>query len=246
MSEQQIIVLDTAEDAYVRAAEEIAYVAGEAVCMHGEFMFCLAGGSTPAKVYDLMATRFRLSIDWKEVQFFWGDERCVPPEDEASNFAMANRTMLSKLEIKPSQIHRIHGEETPEEAARLYEEELRARFGIDEGDLPRFDLMLLGLGGNRHTASLFPGSPALKEDSRLAVPVEVDDRHRWRVTLTPPVLNNSSQVIFLVAGEEKAEAVKDVIEGNSSVEQVPAKIVAPDDGGILWILDKAAASLLSK
>ncbi len=246
MSEREIIILDSAEDAYVRAAEEIAHVAGEAICTHAEFLFCLAGGSTPAKVYELMASRFHLSIDWKEVQFFFGDERCVPPDDAASNFAMASRTVLSKLDLKLTQVHRIRGEEAPAKAAELYEDELRRSFGIGEGELPRFDLILLGLGDNRHTASLFPGSPAIHENERLAVAVEVEDRHRNRVTLTPAVINNAERVMFLVTGEGKAEAVKDVIEGSTSVEQAPAKIVAPTDGVALWILDRAAASLLSK
>jgi 6-phosphogluconolactonase len=246
MSEREIIVLDSAEEAYVRAAEEITHVAGEAICTHAEFLFCLAGGSTPEKVYELMATRFRLSIDWKEVQFFFGDERCVPPDDAASNFAMANRTMLSKLELRPAQIHRIRGENPPERAAELYEQELRQCFGLADGEFPRFDLILLGLGENRHTASLFPGGPAIHEHERLAVAVEVDDQHRSRVTLTPAVLNNAERVMFLVTGEGKAAAVKDVIEGGTSVEQAPARIVAPEDGVTLWILDRAAASLLSR
>ena len=120
MSEKQIIVLDDLQALYVRAAEEITHFAGEAICTHGEFTLCLSGGSTPAATYELMATRLKLSVDWKEVQFFWGDERCVPPTDPASNYEMANRTMLSKLALNPSQIHRIRGEDTPADAARDY------------------------------------------------------------------------------------------------------------------------------
>src|SRR5579872_3596921 len=134
MSERQIIILDTPEELFVRAAEEIAHVAGEAICMHGEFNLCLTGGTTPERTYDLLATRFELSVDWKEVQFYWGDERCVPPNDPASNFGMANRTMLSRLDLRPSQIHRIRGEDPPEQAALAYEEELRTAFGIEEGE----------------------------------------------------------------------------------------------------------------
>lgn len=246
MSEREIIILDSAEEACIRAAEEIAHVAGEAICTHAEFLLCLAGGSTPTRVYELMATRFRLSVDWKEVQFFFGDERCVPPDDAASNFAMVSRAMLSRLELKPTQIHRIRGEETPDKAAELYEDELRSSFGIGEGELPRFDLILLGLGTNRHTASLFPGSATIHENERLAVAVEVEDQYRNRVTLTPAVINNAVRVMFLVTGEGKAEAVRDVIEGNASVDEAPAKVVAPTDGVALWILDRAAAGLLSK
>src|SRR5437879_690541 len=126
MSARQIIVLDTPDDVYVRAAEELTHLAGEAVCMHGEFRLCLAGGSTPQATYALLASRFHHSIDWSEVQFFWGDERCVPPSDAASNFGMADHTMLSKLGLHSEQIHRMRGEDLPVDGARAYEAELRA------------------------------------------------------------------------------------------------------------------------
>jgi 6-phosphogluconolactonase len=245
MSERQIIILETAEELFVRAAEEIAHVAGEAICMHGEFNLCLTGGTTPSRTYDLLATRFELSVDWKEVQFYWGDERCVPPDDPASNFGMANRTILSKLKIKPEQIHRVYGEHPPEQAAREYEDELRNRFNLGDGEFPRFDLMLLGLGDNCHMLSLFPGIPALHEQHRLVVPVEVEDKNPRRVTMTAPVMNNSARIMFLVSGENKAAAVKRVLEGNDDPERVPAHLVAPKDGVVIWMMDKAAASQLS-
>lgn len=245
MAEPELVILDDAQALYVHAAEEIAHFAGEAVCMHGEFSLCLSGGSTPEATYELMAERFHLSVDWKEVHFFWGDERCVPPEDPASNFAMAKRTMLNRLELRPDQIHRIRGEEPPEQAARDYEKDLRSFFNLDEGELPRFNLMLLGLGDNVHTASLFPGIPALHESERIAVAVEVDAPQRHRVTLTAPVINNSMRVMFLVAGENKAAAVKSAIEGPRDPDRFPAQLVAPDDGDVIWLLDRAAASLLS-
>jgi 6-phosphogluconolactonase len=246
MSERQIIILDTAEELFVRAAEEIAHVAGEAICMHGEFNLCLTGGSTPARTYDLLATRFELSVDWKEVQFYWGDERCVPPDDPASNYGMANRTMLSKLKVKPQQIHRMRGEDKPQDAAREYEAELRSRLSLEDGEFPRFDLMLLGLGENCHMLSLFPGVPQLHEEHRLVVPVEVEDKVRHRVSMTVPVMNNSARIMFLVSGEKKAAAVKRVLEGQDDPERVPAHLVAPKDGVVIWMMDKAAASQLSK
>lgn len=245
MAEPQLIILDDAQSLYVHAAEEIVHFAGEAVCTHGEFSLCLSGGSTPAATYELMAERFRLSVDWKEVQFFWGDERCVPPQDPASNFGMANRTMLSRLGLRPDQIHRIRGEEPPEQAARDYEEELRSCFGLDEGEFPRFNLMLLGLGDNVHTASLFPGIPALHERERIAVAVEVEAPQPHRVTLTAPAINNSARVMFLVAGASKADAVKAALEGPRDPDRFPAQLVAPDNGEVIWLLDRAAASLLS-
>src|SRR5271163_230669 len=145
MPEAKIIVLDNPELLFVRAAEEITHIAGDSICTHGEFTFCLTGGNTPASTYDLLATRLHYNIDWSGVQFFWGDERCVALDDPASNFAMAKRTMLDKLELQPGQIHRMRGEDPPEEGARLYEEELRKAFGLEAGALPSFNLVLLGL-----------------------------------------------------------------------------------------------------
>lgn len=245
MTEPKLIILDDAQSLYVHAAEEIVHFAGEAVCMHGEFSLCLSGGSTPASTYELMAERFRLSVDWKEVQFFWGDERCVAPDDPGSNYGMANRTMLSQLGLRPDQIHRIRGEESPEEAARIYEEEIREFFGLGEDEFPRFNLTLLGLGENVHTASLFPEIPALHETGRIAVPVEVDAPQRHRVTLTAPAINNSARVMFLVAGTEKAEAVKSALEGPRDPNRFPAQLIAPSNGEVIWMLDRAAAALLS-
>jgi 6-phosphogluconolactonase len=246
MSERQIIILDTAEELFVRAAEEIAHIASEAICMHGEFTVALTGGTTPARTYELLGTRFELSVDWKEVQFYWGDDRCVPPTDPSSNYGMANRTLLSKLKIKPEHIHRIRGEDKPEDGAREYEVELRKNFNLADGQFPRFDLMLLGLGDNCHMLSLFPGIPAIHEEHRLVVPVEVEDKIRHRVTMTAPVMNNSARIMFLVSGENKAAAVKRVLEGNDNPEQVPAHLVAPKDGVVMWMMDKPAAGKLSK
>jgi 6-phosphogluconolactonase len=245
MAEPKLIILDDAQSLYVHAAEEIAHFAGEAICTHAEFMLCLTGGSTPAATYELLAERFRLSVDWKEVQFFWGDERCVPANDPASNFGMANRTMLSRLDLRPEQIHRIRGEDPPEQAAREYEEDLRTSFGIGEGEFPRFNLTLVGMGDNVHVESLFPGSPALHERRRLAIAVEVDAPQRHRVTITPPVLNNSARVMFLVQGAAKAAAVKSALEGPRDPDRYPAQIIDPPHGEVIWLLDRPAASLLS-
>ncbi|HEY2524388.1 MAG TPA: 6-phosphogluconolactonase [Candidatus Binataceae bacterium] len=246
MAKPKLIILDDAQSLHVHAAEEIAHFASEAICIHAQFTLCLSGGSTPAATYALLAERFRLSVDWKEVQFFWGDERCVPPDDPASNFAMANRTMLSRLDLRPEQIHRIRAEDPPEQAAHAYEEELRASFGIGAGEFPRFDLVLVGLGENVHVESLFPGHPALHEHERIVVAVEVDGvPQRHRVTITPPVLNNSARVMFLVEGEGKAEAVRSALEGPRDPDRFPAQIIDPPHGEVVWLLDRAAASLLS-
>src|SRR5271156_934717 len=175
MRKPNLIILDDPQAVIVRAAEELTHISGEAICTHAQFTLALSGGSTPVEMYELLAARFRLSVDWKEVQFFFGDERCVPPEDPSSNYGMANRAMLAPLGIRPAQIHRIRGELKPADGARAYEQELRGFFALGEGELPRFDLVLLGLGANAHTASLFPGDPAIHESARMAVAVEVDD-----------------------------------------------------------------------
>ena len=246
MSPNQLIIMDDAQALYVRAAEEIAHFAGEAICTHGEFTLCLTGGMTPAATYELLATRFQLSVDWKEVQFFWGDERCVPPDDPASNFGMANRTMLSKLALRPEQIHRIRGENDPGQAASEYDHELRRSLRTDEpGEYPSFDLMLLGLGENAHVASLFPHHPALHEKNRLAVAVEVDATPKQRISLTMPLINHAERVLFLVSGENKAAAVKNVLQGSVDPEQYPAQFVKPNNGQVVWLMDRAASSRLT-
>ncbi|SRR5579875_147605 len=246
MNQAQLVVLDDAQALCVRAAEEIVHLAGEAICTNGEFTLCLTGGTTPTAAYELMASRFQLSVDWKEVQFFWGDERCVPPDDPASNYGMAYRTMLSKLPLRPEQIHRIHGEDNPAKAASEYENELRRSFGLtDSSDLPSFNLLLLGLGENAHIASLFPHDPALREKTRLVVAVDVEATPSKRVSLTLPVINNADRIMFMVSGEKKAEAVKQVLQGPSDPERYPAQLVKPRNGQIVWLIDRAAASQLT-
>ncbi|HEX4211658.1 MAG TPA: 6-phosphogluconolactonase, partial [Candidatus Binataceae bacterium] len=241
MSEPKIIVLDDAQALYKRAAEEIVHLSGDAICTHAEFTLCLSGGSTPAAVYELLGSRFLLSVDWNEVQFFWGDERCVPPDNDKSNYHMTQRTLLSKLPIKPLQIHRIRGEEAPAKAAQLYEEEIGNHFG--SAGFPRFDLCLMGLGENSHTASLFPHNPVLHETEHIACAVEVDDpTERHRVTLTAPVFNQAANVIFLVSGESKAQAVWNVLKGPRNLEEFPAQLIKPANGELIWLLDRAAAS----
>ncbi|MGO9063077.1 MAG: 6-phosphogluconolactonase [Candidatus Binataceae bacterium] len=245
MGKPQIIVLDDSAALFVRAAEEIVHISGESICTHGQFSLALTGGNTPADVYSLIATRFHLSVDWNAVHLFWGDERCVPPDDPASNYAMVHRTMLSKLTLDPNQIHRMRGEDEPEQGAREYETELKEFFSLEEGEFPRFHLILLGLGDNVHIASLFPGHPAIHENERLAVAVEVDAPQRHRVTLTPPVLNNAARIMFIVSGQNKAEAVKLALEGPRDPDRYPAQIIDPGNGEVMWLLDRPAASLLS-
>jgi len=245
MAKPDLVILDDNKALTTRAAEEIAHISGEAICTHGEFTICLTGGTTVGDVYRLMADRFHLSVDWKAVRFFWGDERCVAPDSPDSNYGLANKTMLSKLTLQPSQVHRIRGEDEPGPAARGYEDVLRQAFSLDEGELPRFDLVLLGVGGNAHIASLFPHTQAIHESKRLAIAVEVDAPQRHRITLTAPVFNNAARVMLIVSGANKARAIKNILQGPRNPAEYPAQLIDPADGDVIWLMDKAAASLLT-
>ena len=246
MTEPKLIILNDAHELYVRAAEEIAHITGEAICTHGEFTFCLSGGSTPAATYDLLATRFHLSVDWKEVQFYWGDERCVPPDQRREQLrdGESHDAEQARAQARPGSSdarRRSAGAPRPP----LTKINCANASASATSEFPRFDLVMLGLGDNRHTASLFPGDPAIHETQRMVVAVEVDAEPRRRLTFTPPVINNAQRVMFLVAGQGKAAAVKDVLEGPRDPDKFPAQLVAPADGEVIWMLDKAAASLLS-
>ncbi len=222
------------------AAKLFVQSAQDAVSSRGRFIVALSGGSTPKSLYSLLSGPGYLSkVDWEKTDLFWGDERMVPPTDTRSNFRMAEETLLHKVSAN---IHRIRGEDEPEDAALACEDELRGTFMLERsGDIPRFDLVLLGVGDDGHTASLFPGSPSLLERNRLAVPVREKDPPR--VTLSFPVLNNASSVVFLVAGEGKAEVVAHIIEENNT-RGYPAGMVSPVRGKSIWLLDRAAASRL--
>ncbi len=199
----------------------------------------LAGGSTPKAAYGILARDYAETVDWGRVHAFFGDERTVPPGHEDSNYRMAREALLDRVPV--GGVHRMRGELPPDEAAASYEEELRAFFG-DEGP-PRFDLILLGLGEDGHTASLFPETSALEVTDRLVVANPVLKLDTTRITLTAPVLNAARAVIFLVAGESKAEALKEVLEGDADPRRYPAKLVQPADGPT-WMVDRSAAQRL--
>lgn len=245
MGKPELLILDDKKALATRAAEEIAHISGEAICTHGEFTICLTGGTTVGEVYSLMADRFHLSVDWKAVRFFWGDERCVAPDSPDSNYGLAYKTLLSKLTLQPSQVHRIRGEDEPEAAARSYENTLREAFSLDQGEWPRFDLVLLGVGDNAHIASLFPHTDAVRESKRLALAVEVDAPQRHRISLSAPVFNNAARVMLIVSGANKAQAIKNILQGPRNPAEYPAQLIDPTDGDVLWLMDKAAASRLS-
>ncbi|GCF07063.1 6-phosphogluconolactonase [Dictyobacter arantiisoli] len=228
------------------AAEYIVRVAQESIAARGRFMLALSGGSTPRKLYAMLAEEpYRNQIDWSKVEFFWSDERCVPSDDAESNYHLAQQVMLSKLQVAESQIHRVPADEADRDAASLaYAQEMQRAFGTT--GVPRFDLIQLGMGPEGHTASLFPHQASLEESDRLVMPVTVPKPPPPRLTFTPVLLNAAIHTLFLVTGAEKEEAVQAVIEGPYQPEEYPAQIVRPTAGEVTWMFDTAAAARLSK
>lgn len=224
------------------AAEHFVTLAEEAIAARGRFAVALSGGSTPRATYALLATEeFATRVDWSHVHVFWGDERCVPPDHPESNFRLADEALLSRVPVPSGNIHRVRGEMEPEATAQAYAAELHAFFGVP---WPRFDLVLLGMGNDGHTASLFPGLAALHETARpiVAVTAHYQDRPAQRVTLTPPAINAARQVLFLVTGAAKAEILRAVLEGPD--RRFPAQQIRPTSGHLIWLVDIAAAGRL--
>jgi 6-phosphogluconolactonase len=243
----EIQIVANADALYQAAAAEFVHQAGEAVEAKGACTVALSGGSTPKGLYGLLADdpAWRGQVPWDNMHVFWGDERHVPPDHPDSNYRMAYEAMLSKVPIPPANVHRIKSEHPDaRQAADDYEQTLQAFFHLAAGQLPRFDLIFLGLGPEGHTASLFPGTKALHETSRLVVSTWVGKLFTERITLTPPVLNNAACVIFLVSGGDKALPLKAVLEGPDEPEQLPAQLFRPSHGRLLWLVDRAAARLL--
>ena len=231
-----------------RATELIVQTAMAAVKEKGVFTISLAGGSTPKALYGLLATDpvFKSQMPWDKTQFFFGDERHVPPDQSESNYRMANETMLSKVSLRPEQVHRVKGEVPDAEKAALeYEQALRSHFKLAPGQLPRFDVVLLGMGEEGHTLSLFPGTKALHDNGRLVMSNWIGKLYTQRVTITAPVANNSGLAIFMITKADKALALKGVLEGPFEPEQLPSQLIQPKNGKLLWLLDTTAASKLA-
>jgi 6-phosphogluconolactonase len=225
-------------------AERIAELTKAIQKSKGYFAIALSGGSTPKPLYEALATPpLSYKIPWNYGYFFLVDERCVPETNNESNFKMIFESMLSKVPLMETNMFPVHFQDVdPERAATDYEERITEAFKLAPGAFPVFDIVLLGLGDDGHTASLFPGSDALKETSRTVVANYVDKFSHHRITLTPPVINNASHVYFLVSGQSKAEIVADVLCGKQSY---PANLIHPTTGELEWYLDKEAASLLN-
>lgn len=226
------------------AAQQFVRLAQDAVQDKGRFDVALAGGSTPKPLYALLASEaYRDQVDWSQVRVFWGDERCVPPDNEASNYHMAWQAMLNHVPIPDSHVHRMRGEMEPTTAAFAYEQVLESVFGEDL--TPRFDLIHLGMGDDGHTASLFPNTPALDETEKFVVAHYVGKLDAWRITLTPRTLNHAANISFLVSGAGKAAVLQAVLNGPSRPQHYPSQLVQPVDGVLRWLVDQDAAAQLT-
>lgn len=224
------------------AAEFFVAQARSAIEERDAFFVCLSGGNTPRRAYQILTDpRHRDQVDWQKVHVFWGDERCVPPDDPKSNERMAWRALLDHVPIPSGQVYPIRCADSPQMAAQKYETLLHARFGPGE---TAFDLIFLGLGENGHTASLFPDTAALEEQKNWVAAVYVREQDLYRVTLTAPVINMAKKIVFLVSGEDKAAVLKEVLEGPSNPFHLPAQLIKPADGELIWLVDNKAGRLL--
>lgn len=222
------------------ATKSFIELASQAIAERRRFLVALSGGSTPTRLYECLANE---TLDWSRVHFFWGDERCVPVEDAGNSYGQAKKVLFDK--IGATNIHRVKSELEPDSAARDYAHTL-SQFADPPLDFPRFDLVLLGMGDDGHTASLFPDSPVDVTTPTLAVTANYQDRPANRITLTPPVFNQAREVWFLVTGQSKAETLKNIIEGEFKPEVYPAQRIRPVGGNLIWMIDEAAGSLLNK
>jgi 6-phosphogluconolactonase len=223
------------------AAGRFVRLAHDAIAARGVFTVALAGGSTPRLTYSLLASEpYRSQIEWDKIQFFWGDERCVPPDHQDSNYRMAMETMLSKVPVPPEHLHRMRGEDPdPSTAASAYEQEVSKVFAsriLAKVDMPRFDLVLLGIGPDGHTLSLFPGSKALHAQEELVVANWVEKFKTWRITMTARLVNNARCVLFQVEGPDKATPLHEILEGEYRPEVYPAQLIRVDNGDCDWLV----------
>lgn len=239
IANSDLFIFSDRDDLSIGAADEIATLAQEAVKKNGRFTISLSGGSTPRQLYSLLASEpWVKQMPWGKTHIFFGDERCVSQSDNNSNFKMINDALLSKVPIPKSNIHAPFGQDAnPEEAAAQYQQQLMEFFGSQ----PVFDLVLLGLGPEGHTASIFPNSPALAERQKLVMAYNVDAEHGWRLTMTLPLINAARHIMFFVAGEDKKDILCQILSPGSNGHNIPATLIRPADGTLSWYLDDAAA-----
>jgi 6-phosphogluconolactonase len=234
------------------AAEVVVQAAADATRATGRFVVALSGGSTPNALFELLASdAYARRIDWSRVHLFWGDERCVPPDDPASNYRSARERLLDRVPIPERNVHRIHGEDDPPAAAAAYEQELRTTFATPVGPPrtepgARFDIVLLGMGPDGHTASLFPKTAAVHETERWVIAHRVEAVSMWRITMTPVVLGAAAEIVFLAAGRDKATTLHRVLEGPRQPDVLPSQAIRPVAGRLRWLVDAAAAAQLER
>jgi len=242
---RSIEALATAADLFHAAAEEFVSLGRSAIGAQGRFTVALSGGSTPKALYSLLAANYA-NFAWDRVFLFFGDERDVPPTDPESNYRMVNESLLSKITIPSANVFRVHAENPdPDAAAADYEKKIREFFVLKPGEFPRFDLILLGMGPDGHTASLFPDSKALEERSRLVVANWVEKFNTHRITFTFPVLDATAEAMFMASGADKAGMVQRILEVKNT-PPLPSQLVQPTNGKLVWMLDEAAASKLTR
>lgn len=223
------------------AANRVLEIGREVIAARGRFSIVLSGGSTPERAYGLLASdSYTAQLDWSKVHIFFGDERSVPPDDVKSNYRMASEAWLSHVALPAKNIHRMNGVGDVVANARLYEEELRTFF--NDAAWPRFDLVLLGLGDDGHTASLFPGTEVLAERERWVMGLWVEKLSTYRITLTAPAINHAAHIIFLVTGGNKAACVREILQDEPDSEVLPAQLIEPLNGSLEWLMDSAAAA----
>ncbi|MBM4261588.1 MAG: 6-phosphogluconolactonase [Deltaproteobacteria bacterium] len=245
MTERDTIICADTEELSRKAAERFIRLANDAIVRSGRFIVALSGGSTPRALYSLLASPdYNERIPWNKVHLYWGDERCVPPHHPDSNFLMVQETLLANITIPRENFHRIAAELDPKVAAADYEEQVRKLFELTPGALPRFDLILLGLGEDGHTASLFPENEALNEAHHLVVATYVEKLNAHRVTLTLPVINRAAEIVFLVAGQDKSAVIKLILGELPEGINLPAARIRPANGRLVWLVTKDAASEL--
>jgi 6-phosphogluconolactonase len=247
LPQAEVRVLPDAAALSRAAADAFQRAARAAVQGHGRFTVALAGGSTPKAIFAWLAADDaggRHKLPWDKVQVFFGDERPVPPDHPDSNFRMARQALLAKVPLPPANVHRVRAEREATQAAAEYEAELRSVFGARAGETPRFNLIMLGMGPDGHTASLFPGSAALQERTALVAANWVEKFQSHRITFTFPLLNAAAEVMFVASGVDKAEMLRHVLRGDPSGQRYPAQDVRPAAGQLLWLVDEAAASRL--
>ncbi|HUK47252.1 MAG TPA: 6-phosphogluconolactonase [Terriglobales bacterium] len=239
-SEPQVCIFDSPQELFHAAAEKFCADGSEAIKKNGRFTVALSGGSTPRGLHQELVTRFASKLPWDKVFFFWGDERHVPPDSSDSNYRMANETLLSKLPTPRENIFRILAElPDAREAARKYAETLEQFFHPKPNEFPRFDFILLGMGPDGHTASLFPGTAGLQEKDEFVIANWVEKLNTFRITFTYPVLDSAEFVMMLVSGDEKAEMVRRALK--DSAANLPCQRVRPENGEFAWYIDKGAA-----